>query len=588
MSFGYSSDEFNALFTLAHKVRKELVGAPSQFEEISDKVRSLSIVLQDIDVVSPQSELDKEQRIDLHRILISCRDILIDVEKSVDNDSGPGSSHGDPSKTLKRVGKRNIWEPSDIRDLQDRITTNVELLGPYLKQISNKDSVKSKDNDDQTPLCSAVQRNNVDKVKLLLDRGVNIESKDNNNQTPLWWAARNNQIDMVRLLLYRGADVNSKDKNNQTPLWWAARNSNMAMVKLLLERGANIESKDKNNQTLLSTAVLNNNVDMVKLLLDRGADVGSQDDDQTPLGSAARSSNEDMFKLLLNAGANVESNDNNDQTPTAGPDALREAVGRFDVQAVEDLLTQAFNDVARDDFNWLPELVEIGYGYQDIAKLLVDEKNSPWIFIEPIEISNAAVIMDHHQAFCVHQGGDAVTFSPRLIAEDEAIRHIGSCHKPDLTEMDSIKRHVAKSCGLAGVIPVLNDRQGWIDAVAFDGDDLAVASVAFDLDLSHTTSTIQDCLLRVEAALERLVDIVSWLQQNGLCCNSFTILKLSTEIGRVELIQVPFSLILLLVGKVSDLQSRNSRSGLRCGKRRHDSTLFEYPGSGKCGKNYNS
>lgn len=121
--------------------------------------------------------------------------------------------------------------------------------------------------------------------------------------------------------------------------------------------------------------------------------------------------------------------------------------------------------------------------------------------------------------------------------------------------MDSIKRHVATSCGLAGVVPVLNDRQRSIDAVTFDGGDSAVASVAYGLDLSHTTSFIQDCLLRVEAALERLVDIVSWLQQNGLCCNSFTILKLSAEVGRVELIQVPFSLISLLVDKVSYLRS---------------------------------
>ncbi len=703
MSSAYSSDEFNALLALAHRVRKELVGAPSQFKEISDKfvtliihqqmlttrynrVSTLSNVLQDIDgVSSSQSELDNEQRTDLQRITTSCRSILIDLEDAVDNDDELGSSHGDPSETLKRVGKRKIWKPSDIRDLQDRITINSELLDAYLKRISDKDSVKSKDNDyqllravqrnevdkvkqlldrganieskvnyDQTPLCWAIQRNNVDMVKLLLDagadvksiddhsqtplywavqrnnvdivklllaagadvkskdeddqrllwrallinnvdivkllldRGANIDSKDKNNKTPLLWAARNGNIDVVKLLLDAGADVNSKDVHNRTPLWWAAWNdkmdiaklllyagadvnskdvhnrtplhfavqgNKMDMVKLLLNHGANIESKDKYDQTLLCWVVQKNNVDMVKLLLDRGADVGSQDNDQTPLWWAAQSSNEHIFKLLLNAGANVESNDNNDQTPTAGPDALREAIGQFDVQAVEDLLTQAFTDVARDDLNWLHELVEIGYGYQDIAKLLVDEKESPWIFIEPIERSNSGIIMNHHQAFCVHQGGDEVKFSPRLMVEDEAIRHIGNCHKPDLTEMDSIKRQVATSCGLAGVIPILNDRQGWIDAVAFDGDDLAVASVAYDLDLSHTTSTIQDCLLRVEAALERLVDIVSWLQQNGLCCNSFTILKLSTEFGRVELIQVPFSLISLLVGKVSYLRS---------------------------------
>ena len=513
MSFGQSSDDFSAILALADKVQQELVGAPSQFKEISDKlvtliinqqtlttryhrVRSLSTVLRDIDVALSKLELDNRQRTDLRRITVSCREILKDLEKSVNNDGGTGSSHVDPS------------ESSDIRDVQNWITTHIEFLDAYLKQISNKDRFKSKENDDQTLLCSAVQRNNVDKVKLLLDRGANIESKDKNDQTPLCWAVQRNNVNMVQLLLDAGANIESKDKDDRTPLWWAAWNDKMDMAKLLLDRGANIESKD------------------------------------------------DIIKLLLNAGANGESNDNNNQTPTAGPNFLREAINRFGEQAVEDLLTQAFNDVARDDFNWLHELVEIGYGYQDIAKLLVDEKKSPWIFIEPIERSNAGVIMDHHhQAVCVHQGGDEITLSPRLIADDEAIRHIGKCHKPDLTEMESIKRHVASSCGLAGVIPVLNDRQRSIDTVAFDGDDSAVASVAYGLDLSHTTSTIQECLLRVVAALERLVDIVSWLQQNGLCCNSFTILKLSAEVGRVELIQVPFSLVSLLVGKVSYIRS---------------------------------
>ena len=578
--------------------------------------------------------------------------------------------------------KRKLWERRDIWDLQGRIITNIGLLDAYLKQLSNKDRVKSKDNDDQEVLWRALLTNNVDIVKLSLNRGADINSKDDNNRTPLWWAVRNNNVDMAKgllqhgadvdskddnswtplwwavrnnnmdivvlllkyvadvnskdnynqtplwwavrnnnkdilvLLLKYGADVNSKDNNNQTPLWWAVRNNNKDILVLLLKHGVDVDSKDDNNQTPLWWAVQNNNVDivvrllkhgadinskdnnnqtplwwtaqnnkmgifslllftgadvnlkdnynqtplwwavrncnmdMVKLLLDRGADVGSQDNDQTPLGSAARS--KDIFKLLLNASANVESNDNNDQTPTAGPDALREAVGRFDVQAVEDLLTQAFNDVARDGFNWLPELVEMGYGYQDIAKLLVDEKKSPWIFIEPIDISNAGYIMHHHLAFCVHQGGDKVTFSPRLINEDEATHHIGKCHTSDLTEMDSIKRQVATSCGLAGVIP---DRQRWISSVVFDGDDSPIASVAYGLELSHHTSAIQDCLLRVEAALKGLVDIVSWLQRNGLCCNSFTILKLSAEIRPVELIQVPFSLISLLVWEVSYLRS---------------------------------
>ena len=591
-----------------------------------NRVRSLSIVLQDIDVVSSNSELDDKQRTDLHRITISCRDILIEL----DSDDELGSSQGNVSKKLKRVGKPNTWGRfRDYRNLGDRITSNVELLDAHLRRITSKDSVKRtavqkrnvgnvqrffdhganfeleddnyrrplsraplprsnvakvrpsfdaaanfeseddnyrrplsraafsrsnefldagadfefEDDNDQTPLWLAVRNGHCSVVKLLLDAGVNVDSKDENNHTPLWWAARNSTSNMVKVLLDAGALVDSKDDNNQTPLWWAAQKSNYPMVKLLLAAGAAVDSKNKNNQTPLWCAARNSFMSGVELLLKAGAYVDSKDDNnQTPLWWAARNGHSGVVKLLLDAGANVESQDNNDQTPTSGPDALREAVGRFDVQAVEDVLARGFNDVAIDDLYWLRELTEIGYGYQDIATLLVDEKKSPWIFIDPIQRSYAGVIMNHHQTYCVHQGGNEVTFSPRLIAEDEA----------DLAEMDSIKCHVATSCGLAGVVPVLNDRQGWIDAVAFDGDDSAVASVAYGLHLSHTTSIIQDCLLRV---LRRLVDIVSWLQQNGLCCNSFTILKLSAEIGRVELIQVPFSLISLLVDKVSYLRS---------------------------------
>ena len=665
MEIGY---EFNAILALAHKVQKDLDGAPSQFKEISDKfvpiiidqqilttrcyrVRSLYTVLKAIDSaidnVSSKTKPDNEQRTDLQRITISCRDILIDLEKSVDSDDELGSTQGDMSKKLKRVGKPKTWERRDILGLEDRIKSNIELFEAYLKRMyisennrtpiweavrpNSRDRVKlllsdgvdvdCKDNNDQMPLWRAAwyddlhdamllldagadvnsedennqtalwwaaQNNNIDLVKLLLDRGANIDSKDASGKTPLCCAVQKNNLDMVKLLLDAGADVSSRDTDDKTPLWWAALNRNLSMVKLLLDAGADIEFKDYRGRTLLWEAVENgymdavqllldaganieskdvigrtplsraartSNVDMLKLLLNAGANVGSQDDYQTPLWCAAQSSNKDGLKLLLNASANVESNDKNDQMPTAGPDALREAIGRFDVQAVEDVLTQAFNEVAINDLIWLRELVESGCGYHDIAKLLVDERESPWILIEPFETSSSGFIMDDHQVSCVHQGGNEVTYSPRLIAEDEAIRYTSNTHTYHTTEMDSIKRRVATFCGLAGVVPVLNDRQGSVDAVAFDGDDSAVALVAYGLGLSHTTSVIQDCLLRVEAALERLVDIVSWLQQNGLCCNSFTILRLSVNIAQVELIQVPFSLISLLTDKVSCLRS---------------------------------
>lgn len=37
MSFGFSLGDFLAVIELAHKIRKEFVGAPSEFERISDE-----------------------------------------------------------------------------------------------------------------------------------------------------------------------------------------------------------------------------------------------------------------------------------------------------------------------------------------------------------------------------------------------------------------------------------------------------------------------------------------------------------------------------------------------------------------------
>ncbi|MCJ1399545.1 hypothetical protein MMC11_002747 [Xylographa trunciseda] len=261
----------------------------------------------------------------------------------------------------------------------------------------------------------------------------------------------------------------------------------------------------------------------------------------------------DAVKLLLEAGASLESKSNSFDTSI-----LRKAVERMDVQMVQDILTYSFADVARDDYYWLHELVEMGYQYPDIAQLLVLEKReSPWIFIKikPTERLRSTFVVDLHQAFCVHQGGNELTFSPRLIVEDEDIRHITNRPNSDLPGLNSIKREVAAFCGLAGDIPVSSDRQEWIGSVTFDAEDSAVAYVTYEIKISQTTSIIQDYLLRVEAALERLVNIIARLQQNGLCCNSFTTLKLSTEIGRVEAIQIPLSIISLLVDAVSCLRS---------------------------------
>ena len=99
------------------------------------RVRSLSIVVQDVDVLS-EFELDDQQRTDLEKIAVSCRNILIDLEKALNKYGELESSCGNLSTKVRRVWKRLKWEPEDIFELRGRTISNITLLNAYLGRAS--------------------------------------------------------------------------------------------------------------------------------------------------------------------------------------------------------------------------------------------------------------------------------------------------------------------------------------------------------------------------------------------------------------------------------------------------------------------
>jgi peptidoglycan hydrolase CwlO-like protein len=100
------------------------------------RVRSLSIVIQDADVVLSECEPDAKQKTDLQEIAGSCHMILTDLEKTLDKYNELQTHGGNLGKRVKRVWKKLKWEPEDIRELRDRITSNVTLLNTYISRIS--------------------------------------------------------------------------------------------------------------------------------------------------------------------------------------------------------------------------------------------------------------------------------------------------------------------------------------------------------------------------------------------------------------------------------------------------------------------
>ncbi|KAG9851752.1 hypothetical protein KCU98_g3323, partial [Aureobasidium melanogenum] len=78
---------------------------------------------------------------------------------------------------------------------------------------------------------------------------------------------------------------------------------------------------------------------------------------------------------------------------TASDDALMRAVINSDTSLVQELLTQKASELAFD-FEWLSDLIELGYGIEDIATVLVEEeKESPWLLVSGGNFTKRALKM---------------------------------------------------------------------------------------------------------------------------------------------------------------------------------------------------
>ncbi|RFU33238.1 hypothetical protein B7463_g3094, partial [Scytalidium lignicola] len=142
MSFGFGVGDFIAAIELANKIRKEFIDAPSQFKAISNDVRSLSIVLQDADVTFSEHEPNNDLKKDLEDIDKGCQNVLIELQRILDNNTELSNQAGNTGTRIKRVWKRFKWDPENIRDLRSRISTNIGLLNAFNGRFTRDNVVK--------------------------------------------------------------------------------------------------------------------------------------------------------------------------------------------------------------------------------------------------------------------------------------------------------------------------------------------------------------------------------------------------------------------------------------------------------------
>ncbi len=100
---------------------------------------------------------------------------------------------------------------------------------------------------------------------LFIKSGAKVNQKDKKGLTALTVAIDNNNEQYIKELIDAGADTNVKDNNGRTLLFYA---KNLKMIKILLDEGIDIDSKDNRGRTALDYAY---SAKVKNFLIEKGA-----------------------------------------------------------------------------------------------------------------------------------------------------------------------------------------------------------------------------------------------------------------------------------------------------------------------------
>ncbi|KAL3667744.1 hypothetical protein V7S43_007297 [Phytophthora oleae] len=225
----------------------------------------------------------------------------------------------------------------------------------------------------QTPLMLGVKLVLVDMTKLLLQASPkSVRAIDKEGDSMLSIAAYNGQLEIVRLLL--DFDIALSSGGASTPLMLAASNGHMEILKLLLDKGADVGERTWNGHTALTFAAESGQVEAVQALLKRKAQVNSHGSDPAPLACAVQRGHAEVVKLLLKHNADVNAND------TDGDPALHEAVYSESTECARVLIhSKSSVSIALDKQNnsqWTPLMAAAQRDLVEIVALLLQNKAS--------------------------------------------------------------------------------------------------------------------------------------------------------------------------------------------------------------------
>jgi len=117
---------------------------------------------------------------------------------------------------------------------------------------------------------TAAQRGNLNRVRALLNQGVNVNLRNNENMTPLMYAASGGHANVIRFLLSKGANAKARMNWNRNALIFAVEKGNANAVRALLIH-SNLSLQNGNGRSALTTAANLGRPEILRMLVRAGA-----------------------------------------------------------------------------------------------------------------------------------------------------------------------------------------------------------------------------------------------------------------------------------------------------------------------------
>lgn len=160
-----------------------------------------------------------------------------------------------------------------------------------------------------------IKKENIDILKLLISKGIDINYKPNNMyRTLLGIAIENNSIESIKLLVSMGADVNlSSGPSYRSPLILAVNEKNTEVFKYLLDNGADVNYKGSSNNTTVLNYIVKlddryskKRLEFLDMLIPK-IDINSSDNYYS-FSTACGHYSIDLIKILIEKGIDVNKN----------------------------------------------------------------------------------------------------------------------------------------------------------------------------------------------------------------------------------------------------------------------------------------